>query len=155
MLTLHLEAQTYHELRQQAKQLLHLQDNLVMPTPTAVATPTVIAVVKPTPEPTPEPLPVVKRSAGRPRKVYAQVPDVVEPVASPSQDATPAAAVALDVVRMALQAFATGQGDQTAGIVKVREVLATFTDAAGHPCQKISQIQPSDYAALMQKVAGA
>lgn len=142
MLTLHLEANNYKDLCEQVRALF--TSIPVVPVETRTAeTPAPAHAPAPEPEVPVEATveaPLVKRSPGRPKKVL-------------EAEAPAPAPLTLDTVRAALQAFATSQADQTVGIVKVREVLATFKDAKGESCQKISQIQSDDYAALLKKVA--
>ncbi len=53
-------------------------------------------------------------------------------------------------MRTALQDYAKRQdGDPQVGILKVRELLMTFQSTKGEPCQKISEVQDQDYAALV------
>lgn len=144
MLTLHLEATNYEDLRRQVSEMFPT-NKPAAPIETMTAE-TAAPAHAPAPDPVvevPVDAPVVKRPPGRPKK--ETVAEAPAPVA--------AAPLTLDTVRAALQAFATSQADQTVGIVKVREVLATFKDAKGESCQKISQIQSDDYAALLKKVA--
>lgn len=142
MLTLHIDAQNYDDLRAQAMTMLGI-------VPLAVAAPVVEESRAPMAAPTSlepggsETL-TVKKAPGRPKKPVG-VPVVVEETLD--------APLTLESVRAALQSYATRQADQTVGIVKVREVLGTFMDVDGEPCQKISQIQPKDYAALRQRVS--
>lgn len=154
MLTLHIEAKNYDELRAHAMTIL----GIVFMQPTRVHLPPApaVAIAVDTPHvqtdraaeivetAAPADLSVAKRGPGRPKK------EVVADAPAPAP--APAASLTLDTVRAALQAYATGQADQTIGIVKVREVLAMFTDTKGESCQKISQIQPEDYPALLKQV---
>ena len=93
-----------------------------------------------------------KKPVGRPRKL-------AEPVAAaPAPNPTPAPApkaekpkkYTLDQVRSALQTYAQKvDPDASVGILKVRELLAQFQSTKHVPCQKISEVQDQDYAALV------
>lgn len=114
----------------------------------------------PTAEPTPAPtatevLESQKKPVGRPRKA-------AEPAAAPAPKAEPNAEpkaeskaekpkkYTLDQVRSALQTYAQKvDPDTSVGILKVRELLAQFQSTKNVPCQKISEVQDQDYAALV------
>lgn len=92
-----------------------------------------------------------KKPVGRPRKA-------VEATAEPAPKAEPAPApkaekpkkYTLDQVRSALQTYAQKvDPDASVGILKVRELLAQFQSTKHVPCQKISEVQDQDYAALV------
>ena len=120
MLTLHIDAQNYDDLRAQAMTMLGI-------VPLAVAAPVVEESRAPMAAPTSlepggsETL-TVKKAPGRPKK-----PVGVSVVVEETLDAP----LTLESVRAALQSYATRQADQTVGIVKVREVLGTFMDVDG------------------------
>jgi len=93
-----------------------------------------------------------KKPVGRPRKLADPV------AAAPAPNPTPAPApkaekpkkYTLDQVRSALQTYAQKvDPDASVGILKVRELLAQFQSTKHVPCQKISEVQDQDYAALV------
>lgn len=93
-----------------------------------------------------------KKPVGRPRKA------VEATAAEPAPKAEPAPApkaekpkkYTLDQVRSALQTYAQKvDPDASVGILKVRELLAQFQSTKHVPCQKISEVQDQDYAALV------
>lgn len=93
-----------------------------------------------------------KKPVGRPRKAV-ETP-AAEP--APKADPKPEAKVekpkkyTLDQVRSALQTYAQKvDPDASVGILKVRELLAQFQSTKHVPCQKISEVQDQDYAALV------
>jgi len=93
-----------------------------------------------------------KKPVGRPRKLADPV--AVEPEAKPAPKAEPKAEkpkkYTLDQVRTALQTYAQKvDPDASVGILKVRELLAQFQSTKHVPCQKISEVQDQDYAALV------
>ena len=95
-----------------------------------------------------------KKPVGRPRKA----PEAVVDTPTPAPKAEPAPApkaekpkkYTLDQVRSALQTYAQKvDPDASVGILKVRELLAQFQSTKHVPCQKISEVQDQDYAALV------
>ena len=93
-----------------------------------------------------------KKPVGRPRKAVETV------AADPAPNPTPAPApkaekpkkYTLDQVRSALQTYAQKvDPDASVGILKVRELLAQYQSTKHVPCQKISEVQDQDYAALV------
>ena len=92
-----------------------------------------------------------KKPVGRPRKA---VEATAEP--APKAEPKPEAKVekpkkyTLDQVRSALQTYAQKvDPDASVGILKVRELLAQYQSTKHVPCQKISEVQDQDYAALV------
>jgi len=94
-----------------------------------------------------------KKPVGRPRKAVEATA-----TADPAPKAEPAPApkaekpkkYTLDQVRSALQTYAQKvDPDASVGILKVRELLAQFQSTKHVPCQKISEVQDQDYAALV------
>ena len=95
-----------------------------------------------------------KKPVGRPRKAPEAVVDT--PTPAPKAEPKPEAKVekpkkyTLDQVRSALQTYAQKvDPDASVGILKVRELLAQFQSTKHAPCQKISEVQDQDYAALV------
>jgi hypothetical protein len=97
-----------------------------------------------------------KKPVGRPRKAPETV--AAEPTTIPTSkpEPKPEAKVekpkkyTLDQVRSALQTYAQKvDPDASVGILKVRELLAQFQSTKHVPCQKISEVQDQDYAALV------
>lgn len=95
-----------------------------------------------------------KKPVGRPRKAPEAVVDT--PTPAPKAEPKPEAKVekpkkyTLDQVRSALQTYAQKvDPDASVGILKVRELLAQFQSTKHVPCQKISEVQDQDYAALV------
>ena len=93
-----------------------------------------------------------KKPVGRPRKA----PEPVAAESAPKAEPKPEAKVekpkkyTLDQVRSALQTYAQQvDPDASVGILKVRELLAQFQSTKHVPCQKISEVQDQDYAALV------
>lgn len=97
-----------------------------------------------------------KKPVGRPRKApVEEATTAAEPEKPKAEEkAKPAKRLALDDVRTALQDYAKRQdGDPQVGILKVRELLMTFQSTKNEPCQKISELQPEDYPAVVAKCA--
>lgn len=94
-----------------------------------------------------------KKPVGRPRKaVEATVAADPAPKAEPKPEAKveKPKKYTLDQVRSALQTYAQKvDPDASVGILKVRELLAQFQSTKHVPCQKISEVQDQDYAALV------
>lgn len=95
-----------------------------------------------------------KKPVGRPRKAPEQASATAEP--APKAEPKPEAKVekpkkyTLDQVRGALQTYAQKvDPDASVGILKVRELLAQYQSTKHVPCQKISEVQDQDYAALV------
>jgi hypothetical protein len=102
-----------------------------------------------------------KKAVGRPKKeatpdvphttaVAAPVP--ADPFPTPTPAPAPTGNITLEQVRGALQAYAdrmSGGKEGNIGIVKAREVLAKFNSNKGTPCQKISEVQDTDYAKVL------
>lgn len=93
-----------------------------------------------------------KKPVGRPRKA----PETAAAEPAPKAEPKPEAKVekpkkyTLDQVRSALQTYAQKvDPDASVGILKVRELLAQFQSTKHVPCQKISEVQDQDYAALV------
>lgn len=94
-----------------------------------------------------------KKPVGRPRKAAEPLPtDVLRPEPKPEpvlKEQKPKK-YTLDQVRSALQTYAQKvDPDASVGILKVRELLAQFQSTKHVPCQKISEVQDQDYAALV------
>lgn len=116
-------------------------ENVVRPPCTAPVAET------PTPEVVSE-----KKPVGRPRKLADPVAEAPAPKAdpAPAPKAEKPKKYTLDQVRSALQTYAQKVGpDASVGILKVRELLAQFQSTKHVPCQKISDVQEQDYAALV------
>lgn len=140
-----VEADSMAELRQQVVELSALMYRA--PAPVQETAPAAL---------TAEPAEVVseKKPVGRPRKAPEAVVDT--PTPAPKAEPKPEAKVekpkkyTLDQVRSALQTYAQKvDPDTSVGILKVRELLAQFQSTKNVPCQKISEVQDQDYAALV------
>lgn len=130
-LVLHVEGDSFADVRERALRILQA-------CPVSEQ-----ATAHDAPEPTSEPSSMEpKRPVGRPKKTEstsAAAPKVEKPKA-----------YTLEQVRTALQGYAQRvHPDATVGIVKVRELLATYQSVKGTPCQKISEVQDQDYAAVV------
>ena len=93
-----------------------------------------------------------KKPVGRPRKAVETVAADPAPKAEPKPEAKveKPKKYTLDQVRSALQTYAQKvDPDASVGILKVRELLAQFQSTKHVPCQKISEVQDQDYAALV------
>lgn len=93
-----------------------------------------------------------KKPVGRPRKLAEPVAAEPAPKAEPKPEAKveKPKKYTLDQVRSALQTYAQKvDPDASVGILKVRELLAQFQSTKHVPCQKISEVQDQDYAALV------
>ena len=96
-----------------------------------------------------------KKPVGRPRSKAVEATVAADP--APKAEPKPEAKVekpkkyTLDQVRSALQTYAqkVDPADASVGILKVRELLAQFQSTKHVPCQKISEVQDQDYAALV------
>lgn len=93
-----------------------------------------------------------KKPVGRPRKAVeapaAEPAPKVDPKSEPKAEKPKK--YTLDQVRTALQTYAQKvDPDASVGILKVRELLAQFQSTKHVPCQKISEVQDQDYAALV------
>ena len=147
MLTLHVEADSYDKLVKDCWAALGLElrnQKLAAPEPAKTAEPNGKDEKKPmgrpkretAPEPTPAPVAVV----------------AADPFPTPAPAPAPTGNITLEQVRGALQAYAdrmAGGKDGNIGIVKAREVLAKFNSNKGTPCQKISEVQNTDYAKVL------
>jgi hypothetical protein len=138
MLTLHVEAESYDVLVKNAWAALGLELKGQRPA---------------VPEKAVEPngATETKRKPGRPAAVKEPEPTPTQ--ATPFDVETPAGkTITLEQVRAGLQEYANKMGgskDQTVGIVKARELLSKFVSVKGTPCQKISEVQDSDYAKVL------
>lgn len=137
-----LEAESMAALRQHVEEL-----SALMYRGPATAAPTPAAL-------TAEPAEVVseKKPVGRPRKAAEPVAAEPAPKAEPKAEskAEKPKKYTLDQVRSALQTYAQKvDPDTSVGILKVRELLAQFQSTKHVPCQKISEVQDQDYAALV------
>lgn len=101
-----------------------------------------------------------KKPVGRPRKAAEPMAGgytlTTKPEPAPKAEPAPAPKAekpkkyTLDQVRSALQTYAQKvDPDASVGILKVRELLAQFQSTKHVPCQKISEVQDQDYAALV------
>lgn len=93
-----------------------------------------------------------KKPVGRPRKAPETAAAEPAPKAEPKPEAKAEKPkkYTLDQVRSALQTYAQKvDPDASVGILKVRELLAQFQSTKHVPCQKISEVQDQDYAALV------
>ena len=95
-----------------------------------------------------------KKPVGRPRKLADPVATAPAPEPKAKPEPAPKAEkpkkYTLDQVRSALQTYAQKvDPDASVGILKVRELLAQFQSTKHVPCQKISEVQDQDYAALV------
>lgn len=135
-----VEADSMAELRQQVVELSALMYRA--PAPVQETAPAAL---------TAEPAEVVseKKPVGRPRKAPEAVVDTpTEP--KPEAKVEKPKKYTLDQVRSALQTYAQKvDPDASVGILKVRELLAQFQSTKHVPCQKISEVQDQDYAALV------
>ena len=95
-----------------------------------------------------------KKPVGRPRKAVEGLGLPVDGTAKaepkPEAKVEKPKKYTLDQVRSALQTYAQKvDPDASVGILKVRELLAQFQSTKHVPCQKISEVQDQDYAALV------
>lgn len=95
-----------------------------------------------------------KKPVGRPRKAVEglglPVDGTAKPEPKPEAKVEKPKKYTLDQVRSALQTYAQKvDPDASVGILKVRELLAQYQSTKHVPCQKISEVQDQDYAALV------
>ena len=91
-----------------------------------------------------------KKPVGRPRKAPEPVAEAPKAEPAPAPKAEKPKKYTLDQVRSALQTYAHKvDPDASVGILKVRELLAQYQSTKHVPCQKISEVQDQDYAALV------
>ena len=91
-----------------------------------------------------------KKPVGRPRKAPEPVAEAPKAEPAPAPKAEKPKKYTLDQVRSALQTYAQKvDPDASVGILKVRELLAQYQSTKHVPCQKISEVQDQDYAALV------
>lgn len=142
-LTFEVDCQHFGELRERFDEFFRAIDGKVLCSqsiPAAPAQETTAEVVS------------EKKPVGRPRKAV-EAP-VAEPAPKPEPKPEPKAEkpkkYTLDQVRSALQTYAQKvDPDASVGILKVRELLAQYQSTKHVPCQKISEVQDQDYAALV------
>lgn len=150
MLTLHVEADSYDKLVKDCWAALGLElrnQKLAAPEPVKTAEPNGKDEKKPVGRPKRE---AVSESAVTQATPTAAV--AADPFPTPTPAPAPTGNITLEQVRGALQAYAdrmSGGKEGNIGIVKAREVLAKFMSNKGTPCQKISEVQDTDYAKVL------
>lgn len=146
MLTLHVEADSYDKLVKDCWAALGLElrnQKLAAPEPTKTVEPNGKDEKKPVGRPK-------KETVAEPMQPAPAV--AAEPFPTPTPAPAPSGTITLEQVRGALQAYAdrmAGGKEGNIGIVKAREVLAKFNSNKGTPCQKISEVQDTDYAKVL------
>lgn len=151
MLTLHVEADSYDKLVKDCWAALGLElrnQKLAAPEPTKTAEPNGAAEKKAVGRPKKETV-VETVVGGKPTEPVAVG---IDPFPTPTPASTLGGTITLEQVRGALQAYAdrmSGGKEGNIGIVKAREVLAKFNSNKGTPCQKISEVQDTDYAKVL------
>lgn len=144
-LTFEVDCQHFGELRERFDEFFRAIDGKVLCSQSIPAAP----VQETTAEVASE-----KKPVGRPRKAVETVAADPAPKAEPKPEPTPQKEkpkkYTLDQVRSALQTYAQKvDPDASVGILKVRELLAQYQSTKHVPCQKISEVQDQDYAALV------